>query len=527
MARRTHSAISLAYSATRDSPLLDHDPDHGLGAAVADQHPAVTVEGLLHPSHDLAHRGNLVDRWLLRDADIDQDLREALDAGDQLRQPASPAPHDREHLEPGQQAVAGGVVVEKDDVTALLAPQVVSLGAHLLDDVAVSDRGPDQLHVDLLEGSLQSQVAHHRRHHRASLEAAPLDQILGTEREHGITVDDLAVLARHHAAVGIAVQRDPHVTAQLPHLGRELLGIEGAAFLVDVASVGIHADREHLGAELLEDRGTHLVGGTVCAVEHHPHAAQIHVGGEGLLEEDHVAPSRIVDAPRPPEVVRSGAMALEHAGADQIFDAALELVGQLEAIVGEELDAVVLVGIVARRDHHARIAAHVHGEKGHRRRRHRPDLDHVDAHRADPRCQGVLEHVAGEPGVLSDQDPVLSPAAAAKHVGHRLPEGEGHLGGHRMDVRGPRAPIGSKQRRAVARALIPFSPGLLAWPAPQSSRRPGRRLEAIRTCTVLRPRGHTWLPSAIEASFSSPPSPADVDRSVRPPRAGSLPGCAP
>ena len=307
-------------------------------------------------------------------------------------------------------------------MTALLPAQVVSPGPHLLDDVAISDLGPDQLHIDPLEGLLQSEVAHHRRNHGTPLEGAALDQIPGTHRQHRVTVDDLTLLARHHAAVGIAVHRDPHVPAQLPHLGRELLGIEGAAFLVDVASVGLHTNGEHLGAELLEDRRTHLVGGAVCAVEHHPQPGEIHVHGEGLLQEDDVAPGRIVDAARAPEVVGIGAVALEHTGGDQLLDAVLDLVGQLEPVVGEELDAVVLVGIVARRDHHARIAAHVRGEKGHGRCRHRSDLDHVDAHGADPRSQGVLEHVARESRVLPDQDPVLSPAAAAKHVGHRLPE---------------------------------------------------------------------------------------------------------
>ena len=47
----------------------------------------------------------------------------------------------RQHLQRRDQAVAGGRVVRQDDVAGLLAADVVAVLAHVLEHVAVADRG--------------------------------------------------------------------------------------------------------------------------------------------------------------------------------------------------------------------------------------------------------------------------------------------------------------------------------------------------------------------------------------------------
>ena len=60
------------------------------------------------------------------------------------------------------------------------------------------------------------------------------------------------------------------------------------------------------------------------------------------------------------EIERSGAVSrrpqrVDHAAYDEPLDLGLELVGKLEARAAEELDAVVLEGVVRGRDDHARV----------------------------------------------------------------------------------------------------------------------------------------------------------------------------
>ena len=68
--------------------------------------------------------------------------------------------HDRQQLEGGDQAVAGGVVLQENHVAGLFAAQDVALGPHFFQDVAVTDfgfRDGDALPFAHLE---QAQVAH-------------------------------------------------------------------------------------------------------------------------------------------------------------------------------------------------------------------------------------------------------------------------------------------------------------------------------------------------------------------------------
>src|SRR6478736_6992416 len=117
---------------------LDHDPDDGLGARLAQEHaPAVTELGL--GSADGVGHGEVVLEGALVDVlDVDENLREAgHDAGELGEVPAGRG-HPRGEHEPGERAVAGRAVVEHDDVTRLLAAEGEATVAHALEDVAVA-----------------------------------------------------------------------------------------------------------------------------------------------------------------------------------------------------------------------------------------------------------------------------------------------------------------------------------------------------------------------------------------------------
>ena len=60
----------------------------------------------------------------------------------------------------GDDPVAGGAVIEKDDVAGLLTADVVVSGKHFLDDIPVTDGASNQTDSPLFQGQLQSEVAH-------------------------------------------------------------------------------------------------------------------------------------------------------------------------------------------------------------------------------------------------------------------------------------------------------------------------------------------------------------------------------
>ena len=73
-----------------------------------------------------------------------------------------------QHLQGGNQPIAGRGVVAENDVPGLLAAEIAADSAHLLDHIAVADRcamKPDALAG---ETALEAQIGHYRRHQRAA-----------------------------------------------------------------------------------------------------------------------------------------------------------------------------------------------------------------------------------------------------------------------------------------------------------------------------------------------------------------------
>ena len=148
------------------------------------------------------------------------------------------------------------------------------------------------------------------------------------------------------------------------------------------------------------------------------------------------------------------------------LDGVLELVGELEAAAGEELDAVVGHRVVRRREHDAEVGADVGGEEGDGRRRQHAGVEDVDAR-------------DGQPG----------DTAAARNS----PEPGGR---------------GRRPRRGGARRTAPTSPSTCAAATERSSASSAvtSRLASPRTPSVpnSRPRGVLRSRGAAVATRAAP-----------------------
>ncbi len=84
------------------------------------------------------------------------------------------------------------------------------------------------------------------------------------------------------------------------------------------------------------------------------------------------------------------------------LDPVLQLVGELVAAAGEELDAVVGHRVVAGGEHHAEVGVEHPGEVGDRGRRQHADAQHVHPGAGQARHDGGLQELSGRPWVTSD-----------------------------------------------------------------------------------------------------------------------------
>src|SRR6185503_14702098 len=106
------------------------------------------------------------------EAHVLQDLRQRLEAVADFRHRLAHALDHGEDLQRRDEAVARRGVVGQDDVAGGLAAYVAAARAHLLDDVAVANRGAHE--IDALRGemALETEIRHYRGDDAAALEPA-------------------------------------------------------------------------------------------------------------------------------------------------------------------------------------------------------------------------------------------------------------------------------------------------------------------------------------------------------------------
>ena len=102
-----------------------------------------------------------------------------------------------------------------------------------------------------------------------------------------------------------------------------------------------------------------------------------------------------------------------------------------------------------RGDDNAGVGAKTAGHIGHARRGQRADEEDIDTHRENSGRNGVLEHVAGKPGVFADDDAVTAMAAGLgfeilENMAGRAAQLERGFGGDGFDVGPASDAVGSE-----------------------------------------------------------------------------------
>ena len=370
-----------------------------------------------------------------------------------------------------------------------LAPQKPPLGPQPFEDLPVPDVRAVEHDAPVAERLLEPEVRHQGPDHPPA-EHAPALAVLGDHEQDVVAVEEVAARIGHDEPVAVSVEGDagirPVVEDGLTHPGR----VDRPEAVVDVEPVRVHPDGHDLRTELREHAGRNLVGRAVRAVDDEPQPLEHDPPRKGALAELDVASRRIVHPLHLADAV--GCDRLERALEGEL-DRDLRLVGQLSALPREELDAVVEVGVVGGADHDAGIGAVGLRQVRDGRRRGRTEQPNVGAGRGEPGFEGGLEHVAGDAGVLADED--KSVAVVREHPARGPAEPKHEVGGD----------------------------GMAPDPAPDSVSAEKPRLHPCRTAVSARSPDRRWAPRAACAAGLRPrrPSRSLPARRRRPsPRAG-------
>jgi hypothetical protein len=281
---------------------LDHHAQQRFGARRPDQHPPLPVQLALHLAEHGLQRSVLLPVEAVGQPHVDQRLRHQRQVLGQLREVLSRTAHGGQHLQGTDDAVAGGVPVEAQQVAGTLAAETPASFLEHLQHVAVADLGAGERHVQLASRRSRAKLVISvptTPRHRTVAHAVAHDHV-----QQLVAVVLLALAVDQDQPVGIAVDRDAEVGAAVAHGTHERLRMDGADAVVDVEAVRLRADGDHLGAEFVEHRRRDVVGGAVRAVDHQLEAAQVERVGEGALAELDVAAGRVLEPARLAEAVR-------------------------------------------------------------------------------------------------------------------------------------------------------------------------------------------------------------------------------
>ena len=287
-------------------------------------------------------------------------------------------------------------------------PRVQPAPPHLVEHVAIADLGHRDLDARRLHRPVEAVVGHHGDDD-AAVELTARRQPARSQRDQLVTVVDAAVAVDRQHAIGIAVEGEADFGAGAGDALGQRLEVGGPTAGVDVAPIGLGPDHVDLGPKALEDRRRGAVGGAVGAVE--DDAAAGEVEWEGGLQLAQVVVEAAVELAHAPRLHRDRgrhftryAVEIATAVVEAGLDPRLELVAELRPLAGEELDAVVAIGVVGGGDDGGEVEPQpLDEDRGGGGRQHTAE-QRVASGGGDPGSQGGLQHRPRLAGVADDQD---------------------------------------------------------------------------------------------------------------------------
>ena len=192
-------------------------------------------------------------------------------------------------------------------------------------------------------------------------------QVAGRDPQHAVAVGHPALLGGKDGAVGVAVQSHAQVGAPFGKGLRHLLRVEGAAVPVDVLAVRGAVNEKAIELESFRQQGSHLGSRPVGAVDDQPDSAQVQAGRDELGQVVHITLPEL-------SVGREGGRERRRHGRwtfccrlvlKSFFNFSFQRIIQFGSLPGENLNAVVVIGVVRGRDHHAGVESVLARQQGH------------------------------------------------------------------------------------------------------------------------------------------------------------------
>ena len=382
---------------------------HVLSAGLTDEDAPGVAQCFRNLRHGFLHGRVILCSLLISHADILQYLRIDFQRCCQLTHWLFLSQHDFHHLETGQDAVTGAGVLREDDMTALLAADTAAVLSHVLVDVLVAHSSLGVANALLIERLVEAKVGHNSRDYGVVHQLAVLLHVAAVDVQNVVAGDDIAFLVHAQAAVSVAVKCKTNVQSVLYHELLQPLNMSRASVVVDVQAVRLVVDDIGIRTQSIKNRLSDIPACTVGAVQTNLHALEGIDAQRDQITHIAVTACHIVHSASDVLAVSKGQLRpilIEHMELtiDVVLHQQQGLFGHLLTVAVDQLDAVIVVGVVAGRDHNAAIKVIYTSNVSHGRRSSNVQQVGICAGSSQTSDQTILEHIRATAGILANDD---------------------------------------------------------------------------------------------------------------------------
>ena len=224
-----------------------------------------------------------------------------------------------------------------------------------------------------------------------------------------VACDDITLFIYAQAAICIAVVGKAHVQPLFHHKLLQALNVSGTRIVIDIQTIGLVIDHISVRAQRIEHALGDVPRATVGTVQTNLDALERVDTQRDQIAHVAVAAGHIVHSAANVLPVSEGQLRpilVEHMqlAVNVILDKQQGLFRHLLAVAVDQLDAVVIVRIVAGGDHDAAVKIIHTGDVGHTGRGGDVQQIGICTRSGQTSHETVLEHIAGAAGILTNDN---------------------------------------------------------------------------------------------------------------------------
>ena len=297
-------------------------------------------------------------------------------------------------------------MLAEDNVSGLLTPEAVPICRHILIDILVTDLRLLVAHALTLQRLVQTDIRHHSCDNGIVLELSVLFHIFSAYIHDQVAVDFPARLIDRDAAVCIPIVGKTDIQAVFLHKFLKRMDMGASAVCIDVRTIRMVVDDICFCTECVKHTLCNRAGAAIGAVD----SDSVILEGAGRKRDQvaDIAVSARHIILRAADPITRRKRDLSAFAVDVSLNLFLD--GSIDLLPGsgDDLDPIVIVWIVTRRNHDPAVKVIQADAEGNGRRRCHMEQVSIRPRSDKARAQRIFKHIAGSSGILSNDNLCLA-----------------------------------------------------------------------------------------------------------------------